>query len=75
MQQTDNSHYKKGLVETNSAEQSFPIGPQESDLNNDGAHDPGDLPPALWVAMVFKKHGEEQYAREIIEREYREGPR
>ncbi len=36
--------------------------------------DPGDLPPALWVAKEFKKHGEAQYAREIIEREYAKDP-
>ena len=50
------------------------FGPQESGLHLEGVADPGDLPPALRVAMVFKKHGEEQYAREIIEREYAKDP-
>ena len=50
------------------------FGPQGIDLNDDGSPDPGDLPPALWVAMEFKKHGDEQYARDIIEREYAKNP-
>ena len=74
VQLTDNSPYKKGLVEMALLAIFSQFGPQEVGLNQDGAPDPGDLPPALWVAMVFKKHGEEQYAREIIEREYAKDP-
>jgi Flp pilus assembly protein TadD len=71
---TDNSPYAKGLVETTAFTILTEFGPQGVDLNQDGFNDPGDLPPALWVAMEFKKHGEEQYARQIIEREYAKDP-
>jgi len=74
VQLTDNSPYKKGLVEMTAMAILAEFGPQGVDLNNDGIPDPGELPPALWVAMEFKKHGEEQYARQIIEREYVKNP-
>ena len=74
VQHTDNSHYVKGLIERTLLTIVSQYVPPESDFNNDSAHDQGDLPPALQVAMVFKKHGEEQYAREIIEREFAKDP-
>jgi tetratricopeptide (TPR) repeat protein len=74
VQLTDNSPYKKGLVETIAMAILAEFGPQGVDLNQDGTPDPGDLPPALWVAREFKKHGDEQYARQIIEREYAKAP-
>jgi tetratricopeptide (TPR) repeat protein len=74
VQRTDNSSYKKSLVEIIMLAIFSKFGPQEAGLNNDGAFDQGDLPPELWVAMEFKKHGEAQYARGIIEREYAKDP-
>ena len=74
VQLTDKSIYKKGLVEAAAMTILAEFGPQGVDLNHDGIPDPGELPPALWVAMEFKKHGEEQYARQIIEREYVKNP-
>jgi tetratricopeptide (TPR) repeat protein len=75
VQQTDNSPYKKGLVERGLLAILSNFGPQEAGINHDGIPDPGDLPPELWVALEFKKHGEQQFAREIIEREYLKDPR
>ncbi len=75
VQQTDNSFHKKGLVERSLLSIFSQPGLQEDDINHDGIPDPGDLPPALRVAMEFKKHGEQQYAREIVEREYARDPR
>ncbi|SPF50163.1 Tetratricopeptide TPR_2 repeat protein [Syntrophobacter sp. SbD1] len=74
VQLTDNSFYKKGLVEMTARAILAEFGPQGLDPNHDGILDPGDLPPGLWVAKEFKKHGEAQYAREIIEREYANDP-
>ena len=74
VQLTDNSHYKKGMVESSLLAISSQFGLQEAGLHLEGVADPGDLPPALQIAMVFKEHGEEQYAREIIEREYAKDP-
>jgi hypothetical protein len=74
VQQTDNAPHKKRLVEMSLLAILSRFGPQETGLIHDGAPDPGDLPPAIWIAMEFKKHGEEQYAREIIEREYAKTP-
>lgn len=74
IQLTDNAQYKKALVETSAMAILAKFGPNGVDINGDGTPDPGDLPPALWVAMEFKKHGDEQYARQIIEREYAKNP-
>ena len=74
VQHTDDAHYKKGLVEAVLLAIFSKFGPEEIGLNHDGVPDPGDLPPELRVAMVFKEHGEYQYAREIIEREYEKNP-
>ncbi len=74
VQLTDNSPYKKDLVQMTALRMLAAFGSQGIDLNQDGVPDPGDLPPALWVAREFKKHGEEQYAREIVEREYEKNP-
>jgi tetratricopeptide (TPR) repeat protein len=74
VQLTDNSHYKKGMVESGLLAISSQFGLQEAGLHPEGVANPGDLPPALQIAMVFKEHGEEQYAREIIEREYAKDP-
>ena len=74
VQQTDNSLYKKGLVEAGLLAFLDELGPQGVDLNRYGVNDSGDLPPKLWVAMVFKEHGEDKYARDIIEREYAKDP-
>jgi tetratricopeptide (TPR) repeat protein len=74
VQLTDNSVYKKGLVEMSALEIIARFGPQGAGLNHDGAPDSEDLPPALWVAREFNRHGELQYAREIIERAYANNP-
>ena len=75
VQRTDNSPYKKDLVESDPAGNLFPVRPAGESISTMTA------PPIretcrrqLWVAMEFKKHGEEQYAREIIEREYAKDP-
>jgi Flp pilus assembly protein TadD len=74
VQRTNNSYYKKSLVETTLLGIVSKFGIEGSDLVSDCAQEPADLPPELWVAMEFKKHGEQQYAREIIEREYLKDP-
>jgi len=74
VQRTDNAPYKKDLVETGLLAIFSQFGPQEVGLDLEGVANPGDLPPALRVAMVLKEHGEEQYARKIIEREYAKDP-
>ncbi|MGA2400191.1 MAG: hypothetical protein ABSG91_00605 [Syntrophobacteraceae bacterium] len=74
VQQTDNSSYKKTLVEVALLAIFSKFGPREVDPGYEGAPDPEDLPTAMQVAMVFKKHGEDQYAREIIDREYANAP-
>ncbi len=71
---TDNSPHKKGLIEMTALRMLAEFGPQGIDLNKDGVPDPGDMSPALWIAMEFKKQGDEQYAREIIERECAKNP-
>ncbi len=75
VQRTDNSSYKKARVESELLAIFSQFGPQEVDPTHGGVSEQGDLPPALQVAMVFKKHREQQYAREIIEREYAKDPR
>ncbi len=47
VQLTDNSAYKKGLVEETAMRILAEFGPQGVDLNQDGVNDPGDLPPTL----------------------------
>jgi protein O-mannosyl-transferase len=74
VQRTDNAIYKKHQVETGLLAIFSEFGPQEVGLHLEGVADPGDLPPALQVAMVLKEHGEEKYAREIVEREYAKDP-
>ncbi|MFZ0932620.1 MAG: tetratricopeptide repeat protein [Syntrophobacteraceae bacterium] len=74
VQRTNNSYYKKTLVETNLLAIVSKFGIEGSDLAGERTQEPQDLPPAVWVAREFKKHGEEQYAHEIIEREYAKDP-
>jgi len=74
VQRTDNSYYKKTLVETTLLGIVSRLGIDGSDLVGDREPQPQDLPPAIRAAREFKKHGEEQYAREIIEREYAKDP-
>ncbi len=74
VQQTDNSNYKKDLVATSLTKVFSQFDPSEVDLCQECAPDAADLPLALKVALVFKKHGEGQYAREIVLREYAKDP-
>jgi tetratricopeptide (TPR) repeat protein len=74
VQQTDDSAYKKDQVENVLASIFADPDSRESDFNGDGATGRGDMPAALRVAEVFKKHGEGRLAREIIEREYAKAP-
>jgi tetratricopeptide (TPR) repeat protein len=70
VQRTNDSHYKKILVEATLLGIVSNLGIEGSDLATDGVQGPADLPPAIWVAREFKKHGEVLYAHEMIEREY-----
>jgi len=74
VQLSDNSGYKKDLVATALTQIFSQFGAREIGLDNDGVPDAAGLPPALEVAMVLKKHGEDQYGRQIIEREYAKDP-
>jgi protein O-mannosyl-transferase len=74
VQRTDNAPYKKDLVERSLLAIFSEFEPQAVGLHLEGVANPEDLPPAIQVAMVLKEHGEEQYAREIIEREYAKDP-
>ena len=74
VQRTNNSYYKKTLVEATLMGIVSKFGIEGSDLAGERGQEPADLPPELWVAMEFKKHGEPQYAREIIEREHAKDP-
>ncbi len=74
VQRTDNALYKKDEVVTGLMAIFSKFGPQEVGLQLEGVADPGDLSPALLVAMVLREHGEEKYAREIVEREYASDP-
>jgi Flp pilus assembly protein TadD len=74
IQVTDNSHFNKTMVERTLLQIVSRYDPQEIDLNHDSALRQEDMPEAVRVAMVFKKHCEYQYAREIIEREYLKDP-
>ena len=74
VQRTNNSYYKKTLVEETLRGIVSKFGVEGSDLVGDRAQDPADLPPAIRIAMVFKEHHEQQYAEEIIRREYLKDP-
>ena len=74
VQRTNKSYYKKTLVGETLLGIVSRFGIEGSDLVNDCAQEKSDKPPAMWVATEFKKHNEEQYAREIIEREYAKNP-
>ncbi len=74
IQSTDNSRYKKGLVEMTLLRILSQFDQQEIDPNHESVPAREDLPAAVRVAMEFKNHGDEQYAREIIEREYAKDP-
>jgi len=72
IQFTDKSAYKKGLVEMMLLGIVSKFGTEGGDLADDGAA--SGLPPAILVAMEFERHGEGQYAREIIEKQYAKDP-
>ena len=74
VQRTNNSYYKKTLIEKTLLGNVSKFGIEGSDLACDHSQEPEDLPPAIWVAREFKKHGEELYAHEILDREYAKNP-
>jgi tetratricopeptide (TPR) repeat protein len=71
---TDDSFYKKSLVEIVLLSALWEFGSLGTDLTPCGLGDLNDLPLALQAAAIFRKLGDEGYAREIIEREYMKNP-
>ncbi|HYA40298.1 MAG TPA: tetratricopeptide repeat protein [Syntrophobacteraceae bacterium] len=74
-QLTDNSPYNKGLIGAAMLEIFSRFDPHDADPGLEGAcGEPPLPPPVIWAAEEFKRHGEAQYAREIVEREYAKNP-
>ncbi len=74
VQRTNNSYHNKNLVEVVLLRLVSEFGIKGSDLVSDNEQEPAELPPAIWVAREFKKHGEEPYAHEMIEKKYAKNP-
>lgn len=74
VQITENSIYKKEQVLSYTMRLMKTFAWKDLDLDGDGIPDPGELSAMNWAAKMFKNHGEDAYARAILEREYANDP-